>query len=56
MQTIGTRGIGRWVTIHTDDTDVIVTAYEGWGITDEVRLSGRAAVALAQSIAADLFA
>jgi hypothetical protein len=49
-RTIGTRPVGaatgtqanlRWATVHTDDGTVVITTYRGWGIVDEVRLSGR---------------
>lgn len=35
------RGTERWLTVARDDTDYVLTAYSGWGITDEVRLSGQ---------------
>lgn len=44
-------GTERWATIAEDDGTVTVTAYRGWGITDEVTLSGKSAPALAPSIA-----
>jgi hypothetical protein len=51
--TIGRKPQGRangtelWATITQDDGTLDITAYRGWGITDEVRLSGRKAASLA---------
>jgi hypothetical protein len=53
-QTIGTRGLGRWATITADDTDRVITAYDGWLITDEVRLAGMMALTMADSVARKL--
>ncbi|CAN5885183.1 hypothetical protein BH24ACT15_BH24ACT15_34940 [soil metagenome] len=52
------RAIGneRWVTITEDDGELFVNAYTGWLNTDEVRLSGKTAVALADSIAHQMIA
>ncbi len=47
-------GAERWATITDDDGMLTVTAYRGWGITDEVRLHGSTAIPLAKSIAHQL--
>ncbi len=47
-------GSERWASITDDDGMVTVTAYRGWGITDEVRLHGKTAASLDLTIAHQL--
>jgi hypothetical protein len=51
-QPVGTaKGDERWATITEDDQTLRVTAYRGWGILDEVALTGPNAECLADAIA-----
>lgn len=58
--TIGTKPTGtaigteRWATIREDDGTWKITAYRGWGISDEVSLSGNMAASMRNDIAAAL--
>lgn len=59
IRTIGTMPVGtakgdeHWLTIQVDDGQWIVTEFEGWGIVNESRLSGRNATDLVTLICED---
>ena len=48
-------GDERWVSIRNEDGRVIVRAFRGWGITDEVEFSGPTATAMAEATAEVLY-